>query len=154
MRCVFDADRSGREVANVALEHDVAHELMEERRHLEAVELSEERGVVETYPPDRSLLHRLLERGLGYLRPPVRRIVDLNEQVVGRQIGVIDRIRRADVIDRESFFRRRLLQPLKRGVSERLMNRLARLGQSDDATGAGASSDFSLWFLGEEFVNR
>src|SRR6266852_4770301 len=109
---------------------------MEEGGHLEAVELAEQRRVVEAHPPDRPLLHRLLERGLGYRRPAVRRIVDLDEQVVRRQIVVVDRIRRADVVDRESFFRRRLLQPAQRGVSERLMNGLARFGQGYDSTSA------------------
>jgi len=105
---------------------------MEEGGHLEAIELVEQRRVVEAHPPNRPLLHRLFERGLRHRRPAVRRIVDLNEQVVRRQIGVVDRIRRAEVVDRESFFRGRLLEPALRGVSERLMDRLARFGEGDD----------------------
>ena len=133
MRGVFDADRPRREIGDIALEHDVAHELVEEGGHLETVELAEQRRVVEAHPPDRPLLHRLLERGLRHRRPAVGRIVDLDEQIVRRQVGVVDPIRRADVVDREPFFRCRLLQPAQRGVGEGLMNRLARFGQGDDS---------------------
>ena len=108
--------------------------------------------MVEAHPPDRSPFHRLPERGLGHWRPAIRRIVDLHEQVVCRQIGVVDGIRRPDVIDREAFLLRRLLRPPQRRVSEGLVNRLARFGQGDDAT--GAARDLGLGLLDEQSVDR
>src|SRR6476620_8558086 len=130
-------DRTRREVRDVTLEHDVAHEQMEERRHFEAIELAEERRVMEPDPSNGALFHRLLERGLRHRRPAVRRIVDLDEQVVRGEIGLVYRIGRTDVIDREALLDGRVLQPLYRRVSEWLMNRLAWFGERDHSVGRG-----------------
>src|SRR4029453_11207458 len=116
MRGIFDVDRPGREVWDVALEYDLAHELMEERGHFEAVELAEQRRVMETDPPESALLHRLLEGGLGNGRPAIRWVIDLNEQIVGSEMGLVYWIGRPDVVDFEAFLDRRLPQPAKRCV--------------------------------------
>ena len=132
MRGIFHVHHAGREIPDVALEDDPAHELMEEGRHLEAVELAEERGMVEPDPSDGSLFHGLLEGGFGDGRPAIRRIVDLDEQIVRGQVRLVYRIGRADVVHREALAAGGVPQPLHSGVSERLMDGLTWLGERDD----------------------
>ena len=126
-------NRPRRKLRDIALELDPAHEVVKERRHLEPVELPQQGRMMKPDIADRSLLHRLLERGLCHRRPPVRRIIQLHEQLVLRQIIIRDRVCRANVVHREPFLRPRLLQKLERGIHKALVQPLPGLRQRNHA---------------------
>ena len=88
---------------------------------------------MEADPSDCALFHRLLERRFGNRRPPVGRVVQLDEHLVRGEVRLVDRVRRSDVVDRQALQAGLLFQPRQGGVHERLMNRLVRFGKDEHA---------------------
>src|SRR6476659_7712754 len=111
-----------RECRYVALELDTTHELGEPGPQAEAVEMPEQRGVVKPDPAAAALFDIALEGSYCYRCPVIRRIVQLNKELITREESIVDGTRIRDVVDREVIANRLLAEPYFRCIHEGLMN--------------------------------
>src|ERR1700694_2326428 len=77
MILVLNRDRSCNTSSDVILEANSPHELVEPRPHLEAIEFTQQGGVMKSDPAAFALFDVLDEGGLGRVCPIVRRVVQL-----------------------------------------------------------------------------
>lgn len=134
VRWRFDVDGRGGEGGDVFGESDITHEAGEPIPHREAVELAEKRGVVEADPADGALLDGFGEGCGSGRRPVIRRIVELDEELIVREEGLIDGLCIFDVIDGEVISFRFLREPYFGGCDVGLML-TAVFGDCQDSEG-------------------
>ena len=119
------ADRAAGERRNVRLEADAAHKIGEPRPHRIAVELAQQRSVMEADPASPALINVVLKGRRSGRRPGVWRIVQLNEQLVMGEERAVDLRGVFDVIDAESIHFRFVRQPRLGRIHKRLVNAAA-----------------------------
>ncbi len=118
MRFVFHVDRGGGKGGNVVPILDLAHEVGEPGPHLLAVEVAQQRCMVQTDPTALALLDVRLEGGLRLGLPTVGDKVQLQHQAVLGEVLGRDGGRVGDVVDLEAVFLAAFLQPGSRGFGE------------------------------------
>jgi hypothetical protein len=95
--------------------------------------------MVESDPADAAVFDELLEGGLGCRRPAVRRIVQLDEELVLREEGLVDRFGVLNIVDGKVIANSLFGEPSLGGIHIGLMNS-PRLGDGDDP-------ELRLWTL-------
>src|SRR5258706_14215424 len=101
MILVLNRNRSGDKRSDVILETNTSHELVEPRPYLEAIEFTQQRGVMKSDPAAFALFDVLDESVLGRVCPIVGRVVQLDEQAVFCEKCVIDFLRVLNVVHGE-----------------------------------------------------
>src|SRR5438445_7199331 len=99
MFLIFCVDLRGREGSDVVLEANASHEIGEPSPHRVSIKFSQQRRVMKANPSFFALLNALLERRGGGWCPAVRRIVELNEELVPRKKCFVDLFCVVDVVD-------------------------------------------------------
>src|ERR1700752_508084 len=79
-----------RKRSDVVLELDTSHEVGEPRPQAEAIEVSQESGVMESDPASAAPFAVTLKCSHRCGSPIVGRIVELNEELVVRKEGIVD----------------------------------------------------------------
>src|SRR5438046_7950288 len=136
MIAVLDSDRTRDEACDVILEADASHELVKPGPHLETVKLSQQSGVMKSDPTASALFDVLDERGLRLSGPIVRRIIQLDEQVVLCEESVVDLLGIFDVVHGEIVFARQLVKPSLCRIHERFVD-AAVFGKCDHMESSG-----------------
>src|SRR5438094_10679347 len=106
-----DCNRTRVVACKLILEADASHELVKPGPDLETVKLSQHSGVMKSDPTASALFDVLDERGLRLIGPIVRRIIQLDEQVVLCEESVVDLLGIFDVVHGEIVFARQLVKP-------------------------------------------
>src|SRR6185369_11737404 len=106
----------------VALELDSTHELGEPWPQAKAVEMPEQRGVMKPDPAAAPLFDVALEGRYCCRCPVIRRIVQLDEELVAGEESIGDRTSIRDVVDCEVVANRLFAEPYSRSVDEWFMN--------------------------------
>src|SRR5579859_1036404 len=137
MRLILNFDLCGDERGDVVLEANAAHEIGEPVPHRVPVKFAEQGRVMKSDPASASLSDVLLESGRGSGRPTVRRIVQLDKELVARKKSRVDFFGVLDIVDREVSGDGLFCEPDLGGIHKRLVNAV-RFGEGDD---------FEFWLL-------
>src|SRR5260370_25114689 len=132
MIVVLNRDRSSNERSDVILEVNSSHELVEPRPHLEAIEFTQEGGEMKSDPAAVALFDVLDESGFGCVCPIVRRVVQLDKQIIFCEKCVVDFLCVLNVVHGEIVLAGQFPEPGFGGVYKWLVNATV-LRQSDHA---------------------
>ena len=118
---ILHMDRSVREVGDVVVVADTAEQPGEPVPHGETVELAQQRGMVEAHPAAAAFIDIALEGLHGLLRPAVRGIVQLDDDIEPVQVFLIEFPRIIDFRQDEILLGSDFAEPGKDGLGERFV---------------------------------
>src|ERR1700712_3333382 len=111
MLFIFDVNLCFYKCCDVIFVPGITHKLAEPLPHWEAVELAEQRCVMKAYPTTFALLNIVFECFYSFFFPPVRGVIQLEEQLIVRKKSLVNLISILNIIDTKVLGGSQAIQP-------------------------------------------